>query len=165
MKDQKVAKKKVISGKVSDVAKLLGTNHAMLYRLIRNGKLDSTKVGRGLHVNVEEARKAMEVENSRPREKGGRKRDWEAFSGFLRDSGKEALTIEMKAIREIIGSADARLGMLHYWDPYRASRGQGPGLRAIHAAGYEIARIDMDYCQDIELFGAIAITVRRSSNT
>ncbi len=165
MKDQKAAKEKATSGKVADVAKLLGTNHAVLYKLIRTGKLDSTKVGRGLHVNVEEARKALEVENSRPREKGGRKRDWEAFIRFLRDSGKETLTIETKTIREIIGSGNAKLEMLHYWDPYRAERGQAPGLRAIHAARYEIARIDMDYCEDIELFGAVAVTVKRSNNT
>ena len=59
MKDQKVANEEAITGKVADVAKQLGTNHAVLYKLIREEKLAGTKVGRGLHVNIEEARKAL----------------------------------------------------------------------------------------------------------
>jgi len=164
MKKQKAADEKATTGKVSDVAKQLGANHAVLYKLIREGKLKSVKVERGLHVSIEEARKALEIETSRPKKKGGRIRNWEAFSKFLKASGQEALTIEVGAIRELIESEDAKLEMLHYWDPYRASRGQAPGLRAIQAAGYELCRIDLDYCEDIELFGAIAITVKRKKD-
>jgi len=164
MKKQKADNGKVTTGKVSDVAKQLGANHAVLYKLIREGKLKSVKVERGLQVNVEEARKALEMESSRPRKKGGRIRNWEAFSKFLKASGQEALTIEVGAIRELIESEDAKLEMLHYWDPYRASKGQAPGLRAIQAAGYELRRIDLDYCDNIELFGVVAVTVKRGND-
>lgn len=149
------------TGKVSDVAKQLGVSHAVLYKLIKQGKLTGTKVGRGLHVNVEDARIALESERAMPGKKRGRERNWKAFSQFLRDSGKEALTVDVSEIRKTIGSEDAKLEMLHYWDPYRAEKGQAPGIRAIRAGGYELCRIELEFCESIGLLGAAAITVRK----
>ncbi len=149
------------TGKVSDIAKQLGVSHAVLYKLIKQGKLTGTKAGRGLHVNIEDAKGAIESERAMPRKKRGRERDWDAFSQFLRDSGEETITVEIGTIRELIGSADAILEMLHYWDPYRAERGQAPGLRSIHAGGYELCRIEFTFCESIGLVGASAITIRK----
>ncbi len=149
------------TGKVSDIAKQLGVSHAVLYKLIKQGKLTGTKAGRGIHVNVEDAKRVLESEKSQPRKKRGRERNWDAFSQFLRDSREKTLTIEMGTIWELIGSEDAKLEMLHYWDPYRAERGQGPGLRAIRAGGYELCRIYLTFCESIGLLGVAAITVRK----
>jgi len=149
------------TGKVSHIAKQLGVSHAVLYKLIKQGKLTGTKVGRGLHVNIEDAKGVLEFERAMPRKKRGRERNWDAFSQFLRDSREKTLTIEMGKIRESIGSEDAKLEMLHYWDPYRAERGQAPGIRAIRAGGYELCRIELTFCESIGLLGAAAITVRK----
>ena len=149
------------TGKVSDVAKQLGVSHAVLYKLIKQGKLTGTKVGRGLSVNVEDAKMALESEKSQPRKKRGRERNWDAFSQFLRDYREKTFTIEIWKIRELIGSEEAKLEMLHYWDPYRAERGQAPGIRAIRAGGYELCRIELEFCESIGLLGAAAVTVKK----
>lgn len=149
------------TGRVSDIAKQLGISHAVLYKLIKQGKLTGVKVSRGLHVNIEDARVALEAERATPRKKGGRERNWGAFSQFLKDSNEGMLTIELGAIRELIGSEDAKLEMLHYWDPYRAERGQAPGIRAIRDGGYELCSIGLEFCESIGLVGAIAVTVRK----
>lgn len=149
---------------VSEVAKGLGVRPQHLYNLISNGKLEAVKPAnaRSKCVDPDLAKQVVEAEKSRPKSKGGRHLNWSALTEYLQKSKAKEVRLEIPKVRDMVEAPAAKLEMLHYWDPYRATfDGQGPGLKAIRAAGFEIASIRFAYSDVIEMIGASVITVRR----
>ncbi len=148
---------------VPEVAKLLRVRPQLLYNLIRRGKLEATKPdgSRSKCVNLEEAKKVLEEEDSKPKSKGGRHLNWKALTEYLKKSKANEVRLDVNKIREMVEAPKAKMEMLHYWDPYRVTIGQGPGLSAIRAAGFEIDDISFAYSEFIDMMGASIITVRR----
>lgn len=150
---------------VPEVAKALGVRPQLLYNFIRQGKLEATKPAGSRSKCVDPAltEKIIEEEKSRPKNKGGRHLDWNALTEYLKQSSTKEVRLAIPKIRELVKAPEAKLEMLHYWDPYRATfDGQGPGLKAIRAAGFEIGSIRFAYSDVIDMMGASVITVRRN---
>lgn len=150
---------------VSEVATDLGVRPQQLYNLIRNGKLEAVKPkgARSQCVDPDLAKQVVEAEKSRPKSKGGRHLNWDALTDHLKKSKAKEVRLEVDKVRDMVEAPAAKLEMLHYWDPYRATfNGQGPGLKAIRAAGFEIGSIRFAYSDVINMMGASVITVRRN---
>lgn len=149
---------------VSKVAKDLGVRPQQIYNLIRAGKLESEKPAgsRSQCVDPELTAQVIETEKSRPKSKGGRHLNWNALTEHLNKSTAKEVRLEVNKVRDMVEAPAAKLEMLHYWDPYRATfDGQGPGLKAIRAAGFEIHSIRFAHSDVIKMMGASVITVRR----
>lgn len=151
---------------VPEVASQLGVRPQRLYNLIRNGKLEATKPAdsRSKCVDPELAKQVLEAEDRRPKNKGGRHVNWEALTDYLKKSKAKEVRLEVNKLREMVEASKAKLEMLHYWDPYRVTINQGPGLSAIRAAGFDIGNIRFEYSEFIGMMGASVITVRRMTN-
>ncbi len=152
---------------VSKVAEELGVRPQQLYNLIRQGKLEAVKPNgsRSQCVDPDLARQVVEDEKSRPKSKGGRHLNWAALTTHLQKSTAKEVRLEVAKVRTMVEAPAAKLEMLHYWDPYRATfDGQGPGLKAIRAAGFEIGSIRFAYSDVIDMMGVSVITVRRNDS-
>lgn len=150
---------------VSIVAKELGVRPQQLYNLIRNGKLEAVKPegARSQCIDFDLTKQVIEEEERRPKSKGGRHLNWNVLTEHLKKSTAREVRLEVDKIRDMVDAPTAKLEMLHYWDPYRATfDGQGPGLKAIRAAGFEIGSIRFAYSKVIDMMGASVITVRRT---
>jgi len=147
---------------VAKAAKDLNVRPQKIYKWIKEGKLTGKKVGKKTNVDLDTVKKVLEEELKNPQTKGGRHLNWQALTDFLKEKGPCQLKIDK--IRELVEAPKAKLEMLHYWDPYRAQPkfgNQGPGLKAIRAAGLELARIDFDNVADFDLLGVVSIEVRK----
>lgn len=152
---------------IADAAKQLGVRPQQLYNLASKGKLEAVKPAgaKSKYVDLELARQVLEAERNRPKSKGGRHLNWNALTDHLQKSKAKEVRLEVDKIRELVEAPNAKMEMLHYWDPYRASfNGQAPGLKAIRAAGFEIGSIRFAYSEFIDMIGAALITVRRNES-
>jgi len=156
---------------IAEAAKNLNVRPQKIYKWIRGGKLTGKKVGKKTCVDLDTATKVLEEELKHPQTKGGRHLNWQALTDFLENKSSSEgedwdnkIHLEIDSIRKMVEAPKAKLGMLHYWDPYRAQAkfgNQGPGLKAIRAAGFELARIDLDNVPGFDLLGAVNIVVRK----
>lgn len=152
---------------VPKVATLLGVRPQQIYGLIRQGRLEATKPvdSRSKCVDPDIARQMLEDAKSRPKNQGGRHLNWAALTDFIKKSKAKEVRLEVSKMRKLVEAPKAKLEMLHYWDPYRAAfNGQGPGLKAIRAAGFEIRSIRFAHSEFINMMGASVITVRRNES-
>ncbi len=157
-----MAKKDLVP--VSTVAETLGVRPQTVYNWIRKGLLKATKVGRSKCIDPAEAKRVHEAEANKPKGQGGKRSNWTALTEKLKASKKDQVVLSVNRIREIIESPNAKLENLHYWDPYRAAqaRGQGPGLLAVRAAGFELEAITFAPAENINMLGVATITFRRA---
>ncbi|MFQ5759204.1 MAG: helix-turn-helix domain-containing protein [Candidatus Bathyarchaeia archaeon] len=148
---------------VAKAATDLNIRPQKIYKWIREGKIEGKKVNKKTCVDPDAVKAVLEEELKHPQAaKGGRHLNWQALIDFLKETGP--CQLEVAKIREIVEAPKAKLEMLHYWDPYRAQAkfgNQGPGLKAIRAAGLELARIEFDYVDGFDLLGAVSIEVRK----
>lgn len=150
---------------VAKAAEQLGVRPQLLYNLVSQGKLEAVKPAgaKAKHVDPDLAKQVIEAEKNRPKKKGGRHLSWKALTEYLEKSKANEVRLEVDKIRELVEAPKAKMEMLHYWDPYRASfNGQAPGLKAIRAAGFEIGSIRFAHSEFINMVGASVITVRRN---
>ena len=146
---------------VAKAASELSIRAQKIYKWIRDGKLIGEKVDKKTCVDLDAVRKVLEEEIKDPPIMKSRV-NWKALIAFLKETGP--VQLEIDKIREIVEAPKAKLEMLHYWDPYRAQEkfgSQGPGLKAIRAAGLELARIDFGDVADFDLLGVVGIEVRK----
>jgi len=149
---------------VAKVAADLGVKPQLLYRLIGLGLLSSPgKVGRSKAVDPKEAAKAIK-EYRKTANSGRRHVNWTALTDYLKESATKEVRLEVERLREITEAPHAKFEMLHYWDPYRLTKGHGPGLKAIRDADFEIASIEFAHSKFIGYIGASIIVVRRDEN-
>jgi len=149
---------------VKEVATELRVRPQLIYKLIRNADLEAWKPAdsRSKRVDLEDTRQALEKEKTKSKSKGGRSLNWKALTEYLQQSKAKEVRLDVKKLREMVEAPKAKLEMLHYWDPYRANfDGQGPGLKAVRAAGFEIDDISFAYSEFIDMMGASIITVKR----
>jgi len=152
---------------VPEVAKQLRIRPQLLYNLIRLGRLEATKPNgsRSKCVDPELAKQVIETEKNRPKNQGGRHLNWAALTEQLQKSKAKEVRLEVSKMRVLVEAPEAKLEMLHYWDPYRAKfNGQGPGLKAMRVAGFELGSIRFAYSEFIGMMGASVITVRRNES-
>lgn len=151
---------------VAEAATKLGVLPQLLYNLIRVNKLEATKPAgsRSKCVDPDLAKQVIEAEKNRPKNQGGRHLDWAALTELLEKSKAKEVRLEVSKMRVLVKAPLAKLEMLHYWDPYRALSHQGPGLKAIRAAGFELGNIRFAYSEFIGMMGASVITVRRNES-
>jgi excisionase family DNA binding protein len=149
---------------VAEAATQLGVRAQLLYDLIRKNKLEATKPAgsRSKCVDPDLAKQVIEAEKNRPKNQGGRHLNWAALTSLLEKSKAKEVHLEVSKMRVLVEAPKAKLEMLHYWDPYRALSHQGPGLKAIRAAGFELESIHFTYSEFIGMMGADVITVRRN---
>lgn len=148
---------------VPKAASQLEVRPQLLYNLIRQGRLEATKPNgsRSKHVDPELAKQVMDAEKNRSKKQGGRHLNWAALTALLEKSKAKEVRLEVSKMRVLVEAPQAKLEMLHYWDPYRALSHQGPGLKAIRAAGFELGSIRFAHSEFIGMMGASVITVRR----
>ena len=151
---------------VAEAATQLKIRAQLLYNLIRENKLEATKPpgSRSKCVDPDLAKQVIEAEKNRPKNQGGRHLNWKALTQMLEKSTAKEVRLEVSKLRVLVEAPKAKLEMLHYWDPYRALTHQGPGLKAIRAAGFEIGSIRFAYSEFIGMMGASVITVRRNES-
>ena len=149
---------------VSQAAETLGVRPQTVYNWIRKDLLKATKIGRSKCVDPAEAERVHAAEANKPKGQGGKRSNWEALTEKLKASEEDQVTMEVDHIRQIIQSPNAKLENVHYWDPYRAAqdRGQGPGLLAVRAAGFELEAITFAPADNINMLGVATITFRRA---
>lgn len=126
---------------VRDVAEVLKIRPQLIYHWLREGKLKGEKIGKSQCVDPDEAKSVLEKEKSLIKDCKKPKGDWRKLTEYLKVSSEDETELKVEQIREIIGSQKARPQLLHFWDPYRADRDQGSGLRAVRAAGYHMTQI------------------------
>lgn len=146
---------------VAKAASELNIRPQKIYRWVREDKLTGEKIKKKTCVDLDAVRKVLEEERKNP-PIAKRRVNWQALTDLLREKGP--CQLEIDTIREIVEAPTARLEMLHYWDPYRAQdkfTSQGPGLRAIRAAGLELARITFNDVDGFDLLGVVSIEVRK----
>lgn len=151
---------------VKEVAEQLNVRPQLIYKLIREGDLEAWKPAdsRSKCVRIKDAREALEKEKDKSKSKGGRHLNWKALTAHLQKAKAKEVRLDVTKLREMVEAPKAKLEMLHYWDPYRANfNGQGPGLKAIRAAGFEIKSIRFEYSEFISMMGAAIITVKREN--
>lgn len=146
---------------VAKAASELNVRPQKVYRWVREGRLTGEKIKKKTCVDLDAVRKVLEEERKNP-PIAKRRVNWQALTDLLKEKGPCQLEIDI--IREIVEAPTARLEMLHYWDPYRAQEkfgNQGPGLKAIRAAGLELARIAFNDVDGFDLLGVVSIEVRK----
>lgn len=151
---------------VPNAAITLNVRPQQIYNLIRKGTLEAIKPAgsRSKCVDLELTRQKLEEEKNRPKNQGGRHLNWDALTAFLKKAKTEEVRLSVSKLREMVQAPEAKLEMLHYWDPYRITINQGPGLKAIRAAGFDISSIRFAHSDFIDMIGASIITVRRNES-
>lgn len=128
---------------VAEASKLANCSNQAIYNLISKGDVESNQVGGQYLIEKNSLLKAVTQKRSRTQRKGGV--DWNKLSDYLKNSGKDTVTLSIPFIQELTGTSSK----MNFPVDFSRDMAQGKyGVRAytaISKAGYDIKEIKFVY--------------------